>query len=385
MYIIESARGRIYLPDNPALPVLEASAHFAVDEPGRLTFTIPATHPASPELQPFDLVELYDLKTPYELLPEVGLIFRGRVINLSRNIYNDLSVEVEGDAARFNDTFIPPFNFPDDFLNDPGYQAAAASGNVVKILLSWMVSQHNSQTKAGDYIEVGNVSVQDPNNYITRASEKVEATWEALEDKFLKSSLGGHFVFRYSYDSTVIDYIAGFTDDNAQRVEYGVNLLDITVERACADLYTAIVPVGKDGLTIKDIPDGAITGHPQLIKSGYAVRNTALEYTYSQKIARIMTWDDVSVAANLQRKAAELLEYEEPPVITLQAIDRHCLDFEVPRFEVGKALLVDSRIHGIYPDTYLPLLSLDVDLLDPAGGGVTVGTEAQSLTGIIGG
>ena len=280
--------------------------------------------------------------------------------------------------AALNDSIIPPFNFPEDFADDASYKAAAASGNVVEFFFRWILSQHNAQVTAEQQIKPGVVTVSDPNNYITRSSEEYATAMTTISDKLLKSSLGGNLLIRYEDDGNYLDYYAELPLTNTQTVEFAENLLDLSSETDGADIYTAILPEGKDGLSIGNLPDGDLTD--DLVKSGKIIYSKSGVATYG-RITRHIKWDDVTVDSNLQSKAKAALAdngLSMPETITCKAVDLGWQE-GIQHFRVGRMTALVSTPHG-YSSSY-PLMELAPDILDPGNTQITLGATQRTYTG----
>ena len=278
------------------LIVRDPSVKLAVSKTGEMSFTVDADHPYLSNLRRMSgLVELLDGTFP---------IYRGRITSDIKDFYGAHKIATEGIMAALNDSIIPPFNFPEDFENDTAYKAAAASGNVVDFFFRWILGQHNSQVSAEQQIRPGVCTVTDPNNYITRSAKEYATAMSTISDKLIKSALGGYLLIRYEDDGNYLDYYAALPLTNTQSVEFAENLLDLSSETDGTNIYTAILPEGKDGLTIEALPDGDLTD--DLVKSGLTIYSKSGMATYG-RITRHIKWDDVTVAANLQTKAKAAL------------------------------------------------------------------------------
>lgn len=352
------------------LIVRDPSVKLAVSKAGEMSFTVDAEHPYLSNLRRMSgLVELLDGTFP---------IYRGRITSDIKDFYGAHKIETEGIMAVLNDSIIPPFNFPDDFTEDASYKAAAASGNVVEFFFRWILSQHNAQVTAEQQIKPGVVTVSDPNNYITRSSEEYATAMTTISDKLLKSSLGGNLLIRYEDDGNYLDYYAALPLTNTQTVEFAENLLDLSSETDGADIYTAILPEGKDGLTIGNLPDGDLTD--DLVKSGKIIYSKSGVATYG-RITRHIKWDDVTVASNLQSKAKAALAdngLSMPETITCKAVDLGWQE-GIQHFRVGRMTALVSTPHG-YSASY-PLMELAPDILDPGNTQITLGATRRTFTG----
>ena len=352
------------------LIVRDPSVKLAVSKAGEMSFTVDAEHPYLSNLRRMSgLVELLDGTFP---------IYRGRITSDIKDFYGAHKIETEGIMAVLNDSIIPPFNFPGDFEDDTAYKAAAASGNVVEFFFSWILSQHNAQVTAEQQIKPGVVTVSDPNNYISRSSEEYATAMTTISDKLLKSSLGGNLLIRYEDDGNYLDYYAALPLTNTQTVEFAENLLDLSSETDGADIYTAILPEGKDGLTIGNLPDGDLTD--DLVKSGKIIYSKSGVATYG-RITRHIKWDDVTVDTNLRAKAKAALAdngLSMPETITCKAVDLGWQE-GIQHFRVGRMTALVSTPHG-YSASY-PLMELAPDIIDPGNTQITLGATRRTFTG----
>lgn len=350
--------------------VRDPSVKLAVSKAGEMTFTLGADHPYLSNLRRMSgLVELLDGTLP---------IYRGRITTDTKDFYGAHKIETEGIMAALNDSIIKPFSFPEDFKDDDDYKAAAASGNVVDFFFRWILAQHNSQVSTEQQIKPGVCTVTDSNNYITRSASEYETAMSTISDKLIKSALGGYLLIRYEDDGNYLDYYAALPLTNTQSVEFAENLLDLSSETDGTNIYTAILPEGKDGLTIEALSDGDLTD--DLVKSGLTIYSKSGVATYG-RITRHVKWDDVTVAANLQAKANAALAdngLSMPETIKLTAVDLGWQE-DVQHFRVGRMTVLFSTTHG-YSTSY-PLLELSPDILDPGNTRITLGATQQTYTG----
>lgn len=360
---------RLATPED-RLIIRDPKVHLAVDKAGEMSFLLQPEHPYVDKIRKMSgVVELTDGATP---------IYRGRITRDTIDFYGVHTVETEGLLACLNDSIIEPFAYPEDFAEDAGYQEAAASGNVVDYLFRWLLAQHNAQVSTEQRLEPGTCTVTDPNNYITRSSTDYQTTMETVRGKLFGSSLGGHLLIRYEADGNYLDYYADLPLTNTQPVEFAANLLDLTTELDGTDIYTAILPLGKDGLTIAELSDTDLTD--DLVKSGKIIYSKSGIAAHG-RITRCIKWDDVTVPANLQTKAKAALAdngLAMPETITVRAVDLGWQD-AVQHFRVGRMTLLASTPHG-YRASY-PLLELSPDILDPGNTQITMGATRATYTG----
>jgi hypothetical protein len=350
--------------------VRDPSVKLAVSKAGEMTFTLGADHPYLSNLRRMSgLVELLDGTLP---------IYRGRITTDTKDFYGAHKIETEGIMAALNDSIIKPFSFPEDFKDDDDYKAAAASGNVVDFFFRWILAQHNSQVSTEQQIKPGVCTVTDSNNYITRSASEYATAMSTISDKLIKSALGGYLLIRYEADGNYLDYYAELPLTNTQSVEFAANLLDLTSEVDGTAIYTAILPEGKDGLTIEALSDGDLTD--DLVKSGKTIYSKSGVATYG-RITRHIKWDDVTVVANLQTKAKAALAdngLSMPETITCKAVDLGWQE-GIQHFRVGRMTALVSTPHG-YSASY-PLMELAPDIIDPGNTQITLGGTSRTYTG----
>lgn len=350
------------------LIVRSPSVKLVVGAAGAISFIIDSTHPR--------LNTLTRMHGVLELREDDSVRWRGRIVKDTKTLNLAHKIEAEGAMACLNDSLVAPYAFPDDFLTDANYQA---SENVVEFWLSWLLDQHNAQVGTEQQIKLGSVTVRDPNNYIIRSDEKYTSTWQVISEKLAGSALGGYLLMRYEPDGNYLDYLDDLPLTNVQEVEFSKNLLDLSSETYGGDIYTAILPLGKDGLTIEELPDEALSG--SLVKAGKLIYDTSAESTYGGRITKAVTWDDVTLAANLKSKAIEMLGYSGvtmPETIRCQACDLHAVDGSVPSFREGRYVQVSSSVHGL--SGLYPLLELCPNIMNPGNTLITLGETVRTLS-----
>lgn len=353
---------------------------------GECTFKVYSSHP-----------HFYDmnlLKSVFEVSDENGVIFRGRMTNNTRDFYNGKAVDLEGAMAFFNDSMVRPFVFPDEF------DSATSSDNMVERFLDWLIYNHNSQVEKFQEFRLGNVTVTDPNNYLSRSSENIASTWQILKEKLFDSSLGGYLCIRYEEDGNYIDYLADFEETNPQDIRFGENLFDMKHELDASATYSAIIPIGADievesegetitkKLTLESIPDGKLNNSDDTYKVTlygglHAIYSQTAVDNYGWVCCPIeeSTWDDVTDVNNLKNKARNYLLGTAgfcSDNIEVTAADLHFTDAEIRSFRIYKKVNVISKPHNI--EATYNLTRLSIDLVNPQNTKIVVGTIKDTLT-----
>lgn len=367
MYVLTYDGLTIYDPRLSDRDIYDVSTHLAVDEAGSMTFTIPPNHP--------HINDIAKLAGRLELTSDGLPLWRGRILSDTVDFNGERTIEAEGQLACLNDSIVPPFDFPADYDGDADYKAA---DNVVAFWLGKLIDGHNAQVSAEQQIRLGNVTVTDPNHYIARSCEDYQTTWTCITSRLRDSSLGGHFVARYESDGTYLDYLADYPLTNTQSVKFAENLLDLSDDLDAADVYTAILPVGAEKLTIGALSDGAVTD--DLVKEGNIIYSKAAVAKYG-RITSVQKWDDVTDAENLRSKAAALLAQDGillTRTISVTAVDLHCTDADIAELRVGRYTPVVSTPHGL--NVRYAITQLDLDIQDPGNTRITFGAAVKTQT-----
>ena len=224
--------------------------------------------------------------------------------------------------------------------------------------------------------KAGRCTVTDPNDYIVRANTGVNVypkTLDEMKEKLVEK-LGGYLWTREEPDGIYIDYLEDFETMNSQTVEVAKNLLDFEETIKGQDIVTAIIPLGAklkdengeeidERLTISSVNDGV----------DYVYSPEAVEkYGY---IFETVTWDDVTRPENLLRKGEEELQnhINLTRTIELQAVDLHNMNLDIQSFGLGNYTKVISKPHDF--NEMLLTRKLDINLLDPSDGSLTLGDE----------
>lgn len=376
MYQIRFGDSIIYDPRDEDLVLLNPRCKLEVNTVGEGSFTVLPNHPCYGEMK--------KLKSIFEIRQDDEPIFRGRMTNDSRDFYTQLDVDLEGVLGFTNDSIVPPFNFPNDFPD------AAASANVVEYFLRWLIeNQHNGQVSEWQKLKVGVVTVTDPNNYITRASEGYMHTWDVLREKLFESALGGYLCIRYEEDGNYIDYLSEFTETNAQQITFGENLLDFRNDSDANETYSAILPLGvaSEGgarLTIESLPDGAL--NDDLVKKGKFIysKSAVAEYGWICVPVEESTWDDVTTVEALRSNGISTLTGGVmlfADTIELKAVDLRFSPEQIQSFRIYKNIIANSPRHGLANASY-PLTILDIDIQNPQNTQITIGATARTYVDI---
>lgn len=331
--------------------LVSAKLYFESNKVDRFGFEILPTHPCFNNIKKLkSIISVFAIKNTNEY----EKLFEGRIPELDKDFNNIGEAEAEGVLSYFRDSIQRPFEFhditPEDFLKE-------------------IVNRHNEGVDETKRFEVGDVTVT---GNLYRMNEKYVTTLEILNDRLI-DRLGGYFRVRYVGDKKIIDYLKDFDGVNAQTIEFGENLLDLTQVATAADVYSVVIPIGaqdEDGnaLTIKSVNDG----------KDYLENHEAIAL-YGRREA-VVEFSDVTLASNLKTKGEEYLQstIEESLTIEMKAVDLSLINHNIQAFRMYDWVKVISRPHSIIKSFLLK--KMEINLIDPTDSYIQLGQIIKGIS-----
>lgn len=353
MYRIYCNNSPLYDLRDEDLVLISPIVKIGENTAGSFEFSILPKHPHYEEVN-----ELTSVITAYDGDEE---IFCGRVVEITKDLYNRKKVICEGELAYFNDSIQRPARY---------------QGLTVRGYLETLVNIHNQQVKnqgIDKTFKVGAVTVQDNNDYVYKYTNW-ESTLEVIKTDLLKT-YGGYLRIRKENGVRYLDYLADYPNTNTQVIEFGSNLLDFTHDMVASDIVTAVIPIGA---RLEDVTEVEGLDAYLTIKDV----NGGVDYVYSQEavknygwIFKTVKWDDVHVADNLLKKGKEYLSDIQFAQITLtvSAVDLHMLHVDMERIKVLDRIRVTSTPNGL--DRFFPVSEMTIYLDKPSNNKLTLGTS----------
>lgn len=352
MYRVFCDDALIYDLRDESLILIDPTLDLEVNKAGSFTFKLPPTHPE------------YD--TPRKMLSRIQVlqddeeIFKGRIINIKNDFYNQKLIECEGELA---------------FLNDSIQRPAEYHNYTVRGFLQALIAAHNEQVEADKRFEVGIVTVRDSNDSLYRYTNYGNTMQEIKED--LIDDLGGYIRVRNYNGHRYIDYIESYGYTSTQTIEFGENLLDFSRNIDLTDIATAIIPLGANQ------EEGGIAALQERVNIKEV--NSGVDYLYIQEAVNELGWifktvifDEVSTPAMLKSKGMRWLkDYQwDSMIIETKAIDLHYTDSDIEAFKLGDEIHVVSPLHGL--DRYFPLSKMKIYLNKLSSNKITLGGKVKS-------
>lgn len=289
---------------------------------GTFSFTLPPTHSHYDDFnQRQSIVEVYE---------DDELTFRGICTAISIDFWKQKTITCEGELT---------------YLNDSIQRPARYRGQYPQGYLETLINIHNSQVESYKQFTVGNVTVTDETRTFFRYTNYQSTMQEIAED--LIDNYGGYLRVRRQNGVNYLDYLQESIEASGQAIQLGVNMLDYKSNLDSLELCTRIIPLGAtldtqtvtgidDKLTIKSVNDGLDYIDSDNINS-YGV------------ITKVVTWDDVTKASYLLKKAKEYIsEYQYmDAVIEVSAVDLSAIDSSYDAIRLLDNVRIISEYHGL--------------------------------------
>ena len=355
-YVIKCDDYVLHDSQSQSLKLGSPKLNLELNKNGTLTFTIYNNHPYYNKIN--------KLKSIIGIYQDNKILFKGRVLDDTMNIYKSRNITVEGIRAYLLDSIYRPFEY---------------QGDIPEFLES-IIESHNSQVEDFQKFKIGNITVTDPNNYINRSSIEYLTSLEVIESRLIKTH-GGYLTIRFEDDGNYLDYLNDFPYTSTQVIEFAVNLDNLSQKIDGTSIKTGIIPLGAK---LQD-SEGNDTDERLTIKSV----NNDKDYLIDEesaglygKIFEVVTWDDITLPQNLLTKAQEYLADNIMFLITLDvsAIDLSTLNKDINAFRLGEYVRVKSSTHNINKIYLLKKLSIDIE--NPSKTQIQLGDSFKSLTDI---
>ena len=336
--------------NDEALAVSEAQIQEDLNAVPALSFKMPRNNPGYDHLKKLESeVVAMDMDSQNE-------VFRGRCLNDDSDFYNTKTVTCEGCLAYLLDVQYPPY---------------VHTGSVA-VFLKDLLDYYNSRVTEKQKIELGNVTVVDPNDYIRRESEDYDSIYNIIQNKLIQS-LDGWIQIRRVNGKNYLDYLADYYESD-QVIRFGENLLDLNQHIKGENIKTVIIPRGAENeetgerLSIASVNNGL----------DY-IKDDDLVAAYGW-IEAVVDWDDVTDPENLLKKAQDYLQDCRNMEITIElsAVDARLLGLDVRRLQPGMLVQVISEPHHLN-EKFL-CSSKTTNLLDPSQDKVVLGTTMEGFT-----
>lgn len=346
-----------YVPDKQ-YHILKPQLKQDVGKVHTFTFDILPSHPLYSELVRF--------KSVIEVREDGNVVFRGRILDTSRDLWKRKKCTCEDALSYLNDSWI-------DKMDE--------TQETITAFFVRCVNAHNATVDASRQLWVGNIDIPE-RNQVRKFKIDSESNVMGVLESALVNEFGGYLRVRYTAERNYLDYIYRYDQDNDQTIEFAKNLIEIDEDQEGSELFSVLIPTGKDNLKIT----AEATTQTVTLDNGVEIKMTA-ESPYMEitegiqkygRIYRIQNWSDVESIPELIEKGKKFISthyWNYPDKLTLKAIDMVYLDPTAQRIRVGDSVRLICSPLGI-DHTYV-CQSLSIDIQNPDQTSYTFGDAEQ--------
>lgn len=413
MYTVYADDKLMYAPglENDGYGVMSPVIAMGLNEVHSFSFILP------PNNIMYD--KLKKLKTIITVYKDDEEIFCGRILHDEKDFYKRKKIYCESELAYLNDSVQKPYSF---------------SGNV-KQLFEKMISNHNEQVEEEKQYVVGVVDVEDEvveqpivkyeyvpltskpedwdtnwyNYYIKlpffyyqlhslvapffvankyyklvassetetkttkteKSNSEYQKTNEAIKSALI-SEFGGYIKIRKVNGKRYIDYLKEYGKQNSQVIEFGKSILDLSEYISAENIYTCLIPTGKEVDGVKTTIES--------VNSGRDYISDATAINLFGKIWNHKEWSDIDSPVKLKKKAEEDLKNNIKMSVSLKvsALDLNLVDVDIEKIRLGDRIRVLSPPHDL--DAYFLCSKITLDLVQPDKSIYELGISINALT-----
>ena len=364
MFYISVEGEQIYKPLDDLLILFSPKLTLEIGKAGSLEFDIPPVNPFYDKLN--------QLTTEVTVDMDSEEIFHGRVLSCERTFSNIKHVYCEGDLSYLIDSV------------QKGEQYVGTTHD----LFNKIITNHNARVDAKKRFTVGTINIEnrsviivgkstDTNinvgliDYKQIALDSIADEWNNSFD-YIQTCLidycGGYLRTRRVNGTNYIDLLADFESNATQEIELGKNVLDLSEELSVEDVFTVLVPLGDDNLTIATVNGGS----DELVDSAAVAK-------YG-RIVRTHVFNSVTNAYTLLENGRRFLaaNLNIPRTVTVRAIDLHLVNKNINPIKIGDKVEITSYVHEV--SDVLMCTKIEYDLEHPENNNYTFGNPKQTLT-----
>lgn len=268
---------------------------------------------------------------------------------------------------------------------------AAATEETIVGHIERLLNVHNSQVDKFKCIFPGNMYSSSDTSKKEFKAANYRTTWDALKSDIL-DEYGKYFRIRLGDDHALyLDYLElhqlpTVPDSMAPLIEFTNNMMNMSEsDDNDDDIFTVLVPIGKDNLTVKDVTGHDTPAHndsthevdPYVASWGgnkrYVVvsRKAIDRYGY---IIKPQQFSDVEDAATLWDRTVKYIQnnYDYHTEYEVKAIDIRFINGNGKRIVVGDKVRLHSQWHGV-DTTELYVISAEHDQMNPENDSYRIG------------
>ena len=317
-------------------PVIGPKGSLELSEAGNIEFTILPGHPLYDEIVP--------LSSYITVLEDGEEIFYGRVLQRGVPTLTGLvTISCEGALA-----FLLDSEVPSDDKNSNG--TSQSRKLTAETFFRWCIQQHNAEVNdPRRQFTVGTISANKKSKEDTYSITSWTQTKSAIES-YITGIYGGIIRVRpKNGGGHYIDWIQQYERVNPQAISVGVNVEDQTNQFDGDQLFTAIRPIGNDGLTL-----------PEKTLNLYSSEDIA---KYG-KIVKSVEFRNATTEADLRSQANDYIRAMYKTLFinsSIKLVDMHYIDGTNPMVRLGDRF---TNIHGL-EGTEMTVATMQLDFEHP--------------------
>ena len=364
MFYVYANGQQIYKPLDEELIILNPKLIVELGKAGSLEFDIPPVNPLYDRLD--------QLSTEVSVDMDDDEIFHGRVLSNERTFNNIRHIYCEGDLSYLVDSV----------------QKGVRYNGTTHALFRQIIANHNARMPASKQFTVGTINIANRDIKLVGQSEDEDLNTGAIDYEqiainsivdewnntfdYIQTCLidycGGYLRTRRDNGILYIDLLDNFQNRAIQPIELGSNLLDLTEEISAEDVFTVLIPLGDDNLTIASVNGGS----DEIVDANAVAR--------FGRIIKTHVFNNVTSASTLLENAQRFMatNINVPRTINVKAVDLHLLNPLVSPIRVGDRVVINSPAHDV--DDELTCTRIEYDLEKPENNSYIFGNSRQTLT-----
>ncbi|MGL4762461.1 MAG: phage tail protein [Sarcina sp.] len=328
-----------------SIECISKSVQFSKNQASILTFELIPTSKYFNQLKRFvDQVNVVDLRNN-------DVIFTGRVIVSSRAMsdsgeFTNL-IQCEGILNYLNDVHVDKWEFYP--LEIPTKAAKNAVGNfTTKMFITKVLEKYNSEIEASKRIFCGNIEVEESVYIKTNYETCLNSIQTNICDKYQ-----GYLVIRESDGNYYLDFLKNSPVIDVVDINVSENMKTISIGDTVKNVFSRIIPMGKNGLTIDTVNNGCNYIEDVNLVKKYGVIET------------VMQWNEVTIPAELIQNAKGILNKInfDKQQIQLTALDLSYINNNIDALKLYRPIKVKNNNLNYY-DTH-EIVSINMDLYHP--------------------
>lgn len=336
---------------------------------------------------------LLQMKTLMRVVFAGETIFRGRVLTVDVDMMGRKQVHCEGDFAFLMDT-------PQDGTEEKNRETIT-----VHTYLQRLISKHNSMCgddnhkfHLGEYPNHYSSDIRDEQKIIPAAEQAKQkfgsSSWNSTMDRIedVLNTFGGYWRTRYVDETHIyLDWLDLYFrpyDESRQRIEVANNLIDFSGSNELDNIFTAVIPIGKQNnkdlfineywpsvsaghakvnyILVPEIANLGIFSDSELSKGYHTKEDYQNAITNFGMIYKPVTFENADNCDKLFSYATDWIKNNFLGSVT--SYDITALDITNIDPEQSSPLLVGDEVKVVHPsigERTLTIISIDYDLYNP--------------------